>query len=355
MPTHPLDDLDHLKRLDPKGMYDLTVAFPDQCRQALAVAREVDFGPAVAQAKLAALTGLGGSAAGGDLVRCLFEDQAGVPFLVNRDYELPNFVGVGDVVFATSYSGNTEETLSAYEHAKRLGARLVVVTSGGRLAELARQDGNTLVVIPGGQPPRTALGFMTVPVIAACEAMRFLPEQPHERAYALLEECARDWGVDTPFEQNEAKQLAQALHGKLPILYGLGGWQALVANRWKGQINENSKNMAFANAFPELNHNEILGWVKAGEQGVASWVVVYLESGQETQKIRTRGRVTEELIRDLAAVHRVRARGESLYERLLSLTYLGDFVSIYLASLNGVDPENIDSINILKAELSKIA
>lgn len=354
MAHQSLDDRSFLTRLDPKGMYDLTVAFPDQCRQAHAIATEVDLGPAVAQAKLAALTGLGGSAAGGDITRALFEDQAGIPFLVNRDYSLPNFFGVGDVVFAASYSGNTEETLSAYAHAKRMGVRLIGVTSGGELARMAREDGFPVIEIPGGQPPRTALGYMLVPVVVACEKLGLLPAQPHEETYDLLEGCAREWGVDAPFDSNPAKQLAAALHGKVSVLYGLGSWQGLVANRWKGQINENAKNMTFANAFPELNHNEILGWVAADRQGVGKWVAVVLEDGSESEKMKARARVTSKLIEGVAELHTVRALGETFYERVMSLTYFGDFVSLYLAALNGVDPENIDSINILKAELSKV-
>jgi glucose/mannose-6-phosphate isomerase len=138
------------------------------------------------------------------------------------------------------------------------------------------------------------------------------------------------------------------------VLYGLGAWQATVANRWKGQINENAKVMTFANAFPELCHNEILGWVRAGEQGVAEWVGVVLQDGTESAKMKKRAEVTERLVREVATFHRVSAVGGSLLERMLSLVLYGDFVSLYLAALNGVDPENIDSINVLKSELATV-
>jgi glucose/mannose-6-phosphate isomerase len=353
MANNQLDDLDFVTRLDPKGMYRLTTEFPDQCRKALEIGRAAQLSDLALKSRLVVLTGLGGSAAGGDITRAIFEAHGGIPFIVNRDYHLPTFVGVGDIVFCCSYSGNTEETLSAYDSAKRLGAKIIVVTSGGKLAERATADENVLITIPGGQPPRTALGFMAVPVIVACERLSLIPVQDYEAAFSLLESCVSKWSVESSTDSTP-KEIARALYGAVGILYGLGSWQGLVANRWKGQINENAKNMAFANSFPELNHNEILGWVKANEQGVAKWVGVVLEDGTESEKMKARAKVTADLVKDVCQFHTARAKGTSLLERTLSLTLLGDFVSLYLAALNGVDPENIDSINTLKAELASV-
>ncbi|MEA2553363.1 MAG: glucose/mannose-6-phosphate isomerase [Fimbriimonadaceae bacterium] len=351
---HVLDEPGFVTRLDPKGMYSLTEAFPDQCRKALEIARGVAMPDLEARPNVVTLSGLGGSAAGGDLVRAIFEANGSAPFLVNRDYTLPNFVGLGDLVFCASYSGNTEETLSAYQSAKKSAARIICVTSGGKLAEMAHADGNTVIEIPGGQPPRTALGYMFIPVLSACERLNLVPQQDYESAFSVLEECVKRWSVSVPLKENQPKQLADAMHGRVGVLYGLGSYQATVANRWKGQINENAKNMASANAFPELNHNEILGWVKATEQGVSQWIALFLEDGTESEKMKARARVTEQLISKAAKVFRVKAEGQSLLQRMLSLTFFGDFLSLYLAALNGVDPENIDSINVLKSELAKI-
>lgn len=351
---HKLDDPSFVLRLDPKGMYKLTTEFPAQCVRALEIAKGTDLGSLARPVSSVVLTGLGGSAAGGDFTRALFEAHAKVPFTVNRDYHLASFVGPDTLVFAVSYSGNTEETLSAYADAKRRGAQIVVVTNGGKLAEAAKADGYPTVIIPAGQPPRTALGYLLIPVVYACEKFGLIPAQDYAATFALLEKCVADWSLEVPFESNPTKQLAETLFGNLSVLYGLGSWQAIVANRWKGQINENSKNMAFPNAFPELNHNEILGWVGAGKQGVKKWIAVYLEDGSESAKLQARARVTAELIKDVATVVRVQARGEALLEKMLSLTLFGDFVSLYLAALNEVDPENIDSINVLKAELAKV-
>ena len=182
--------------------------------------------------------------------------------------------------------------------------------------------------------------------------MGLLPEQDFSKAFDLLESLCKEWTVEG--SNPIAKELGSSLHGKLGIIYGLGGWQLIVANRWKGQINENAKNHVFVNAFPELNHNEILGWVKAGEQGVTNYVGMILEDGNESAKMKKRAEVTEDLVKELCSFTHVQSVGETLLEKLLSLTYLGDFVSLYLAVLNQVDPENIDSINVLKTELSSV-
>lgn len=352
---HQLDDSAFVLRNDPKGMYRLTAEFPAQVRKAWEISVQSSLPNWTALPDSVVLTGLGGSAVGGDFVKALFEAYGKVPFSVNRDYHLPHFVGGKTLVFATSYSGNTEETLSAYADAKKAGASVIAVTSGGKLAELAKADGFPVIIIPGGQPPRTALGFMLIPVIVACEKLGLIPAQDYEGLIKLLEECVQAYRVEEPEITNMTKKLAIHLHGNLGTVYGLGSWQGIVANRWKGQINENSKNMIFANTFPELNHNEILGWVKAHEQGVNKWLTLVLRDGTESAKMAKRAEVTAELIKNVTEFHYVNAPGKSLLEKMLGLALIGDFVSLYLAALNDVDPENIDHINTLKSELGKIS
>ncbi len=351
---HAIDQRDFVLRNDPKEMYRLTCEFPAQCRQALSIARAAAV-PAPSSVSNIVLIGMGGSAVGGDFVRALLECQGSIPFQVCRDYHVPGYVGASTLVLASSYSGNTEETLSAYAEARSRGAQVIVLTTGGKLGPLAQEHGVPWVKIPSGQPPRTALGFLCIPVIALMEQFGFIPTQDFEAAFALLDQCVADWGIEVPFLNNPSKQLAQVLYGKVSVLYGLGTWQGIVANRWKGQINENAKNMTFANSFPELNHNEILGWVKANGQGVNEWVSVVLEDGSESAKMKARASITLGLVKDICPTqHRVVARGSSLLEKMLSLVLNGDFVSLYLAALNDVDPENIDWINVLKTQLSVI-
>lgn len=352
--AHPLDDLSFVTRLDPRDMLGLTERFPAQCREALRIAQSVSLPPLTQKPTLAMLTGLGGSAAGGDFVRALFEAQGSCPFLVNRDYALPGYVGPETLLFAVSYSGNTEETLAAYADAKQKGCRVIVVTSGGKLAELAAAAGDPIIRVPGGQPPRTALGFLLIPVVSACEQLGLIPAQPYDAAFASLDEGVRLWGQGVPLEANPTKALAQSLYGSVSVLYGLGGWPGVVAGRWKAQINENSKNHTFAHAFPELNHNEILGWVACEKQNAARWSIVLLHDGTESAKLKARAKITFELIGARASVYEAQAIGDSLLAKMLTLTFYGDWTSIYLAALNEVDPENIDWLNYLKGELAKV-
>jgi glucose/mannose-6-phosphate isomerase len=194
---------------------------------------------------------------------------------------------------------------------------------------------------------------MLVPVIVACEKLKLIHAQNLEAAFDLLDECAKEWTVEAI--DNPTKQLARKLHGALPIIYGLGTWQGLIANRWRSQINENAKELTFFNSFPELNHNEILGWVEASKLGVSRYAGVILEDGTESAKMKKRAEVSESLIGEICPFVHVQAKGHTLIQKLLSLAFFGDFVSIYLARLNEVDPENIDWLVHLKDELGKIA
>ncbi|MCU0621857.1 MAG: bifunctional phosphoglucose/phosphomannose isomerase [Gemmatimonadales bacterium] len=348
-----LDQPATIRARDPRGMYDLALGFPEQCRAALRLAEATPLPPADGAIRLVVVSGLGGSAAGGDVTRALIEASGSVPCLVNRDYALPHFVGPDTLVFATSYSGNTEETLSAYADARRRGARIIAVTSGGALGASAERDGVPLFRIPGGQPPRTAMGFMLVPVLVAAGRLGILPPQDVAGAASHCDAQVRQWLAEVPSARNEAKQLAAALHGALGVIYGLGGWQSVVATRWRGQVNENAKQIVLTHAFPELNHNEIIGWEGAAGLGVPRWTTLILEDGEERDRMRLRADVTTALLAPTASVHRVRATGPTLLARMLSLALLGDFVSLYLAALNDVDPYLIRSIDRIKDELAR--
>lgn len=348
-----LDRPSELHQNDPKGMYGLAVGFPAQLRQATEIARKATLPSESRGLSNVVVTGLGGSAAGGDFARALFESEGRVPLSVNRDYRLPRFAGADTLVFATSYSGNTEETLSAYDDARTRKCRIVVVTSGGELAQRAERDGVPAVRIPGGQPPRTAMGFMLVPLLVVAERFGVLETQNVLVAADAVESADAGWLDRVPANKNLAKQLAGVLHGAVGTLYGLESWAAVVANRWKGQINENAKQHVFANVFPELNHNEILAWEGARDQGVLRWVTLFLGSGAETPRSKLRAEVTERLIQGSTTVRWVPAAGSALLARMLTLASLGDFVSLYLAALRGVDPYTIRSIDEIKAELSR--
>lgn len=352
---HLLDESGLLTRLDPHGMMALTLDFPAQCERAMSLASNATLPDLPCTPRQVLVCGMGGSAIGGDYLRALFEEYGTLPVQVIRDYHLPHSVDSNTLVFAVSYSGNTEETLACYAQARARGAMILAISSGGTLKQRADADGVFHLQVPGGQPPRTALGYLFVPLMRLAERLGLLPDlsQPYSQMLQRLVQTRDALQMSVPYAQNPAKQLAQALHKRIPLIYGSGGARATVAMRWKGQINENAKQHAFAYTFPELNHNEILGWVKSSEQA-KNWSVVVLRDPDESAKIRTRIEVTHRLVGERAEWHELTAEGSSQLERLLHLTYFGDFVSLYLALLNEVDPENIDYINILKAELAKV-
>jgi glucose/mannose-6-phosphate isomerase len=354
--TSVLDDAARRAALDAQNMIPLTHEFPEQCRKALDIAMQ--FNPPTPRLPIqnVVVTGLGGSAVGGDLLRVLVEDNGEVPLVVNRDYQMPAWVNDRTFVIAASYSGNTEETLSAFEDAQDRGALLACVTSGGELAQRAAHYGTPVAFIPKGQPPRSAMGYMFIPMLMAAHKVGVIRRDPTgdlQNAIALLEKAREQWNADVPFEKNPAKQLAAKLYGKLPILYGSQAYSSVVAFRWKTQLNENTKIHAYSNGYPEMNHNEILGWVLAKQQ-VPNLAVVLLRDQMERPKIVARVETTKRLFARAAEVHEVFAEGQSLLARMLHAIYLGDWVSCYLALLYGVNPTDISYINLLKAVLEKI-
>ena len=354
--TSVLDDAARRAALDAQNMIPLTHEFPEQCRKALDIAMQ--FNPPTPRLPIqnVVVTGLGGSAMGGDLLRVLVEDNGEVPLVVNRDYQMPAWVNDRTFVIAASYSGNTEETLSAFEDAQDRGALLACVTSGGELAQRAAHYGTPVAFIPKGQPPRSAMGYMFIPMLMAAHKVGVIRRDPTgdlQNAIALLEKAREQWNADVPFEKNPAKQLAAKLYGKLPILYGSQAYSSVVAFRWKTQLNENTKIHAYSNGYPEMNHNEILGWVLAKQQ-VPNLAVVLLRDQMERPKIVARVETTKRLFARAAEVHEVFAEGQSLLVRMLHAIYLGDWVSCYLALLYGVNPTDISYINLLKAVLEKI-
>ncbi len=355
-----LDDIEAMRIIDRSGMLRLTEEFPQQCREALEIATAFTARLSAPQRPAnVVITGLGGSAIGGDMAASLAAIGGDVPVIVNRDYSLPGFVGPNTLVIASSYSGNTEETLSAYAQARSAGCRMACVTSGGELGRMAEADGVPVCRVPGGRPPRASTGFLFIPTLSILHAHVPLAKSCSPGAISLalplLEACSVKWGRNAPLDENAAKQTALRLHGRIPIFYGTQGYRGVLATRWKGQFNENAKAHAFAYVLPEQNHNEILGWDQALTQA-QNWSVAYLRDPQETDetpRIAKRVDVLKTVIGNRADQMDIWAEGSTLMERMLSLLYLGDFASVYAAFLNGVDPTAIAGIDLLKAELSQ--
>ncbi len=299
------------------------------------------------------VAGMGGSAIGGALARAALADHASRPIFVTRAYGIPTWTTPDTMVLCASYSGETEETLACYESAGALGAKRTVVTTGGRLAEMARADGVPVIPLPAGFQPRAAVAYMTVAaleVAALCGVgPRLTPEI--DVAASHVEELVAEWGPGSP-EDSLAKTIARGLHGTTPVIAG-AGLTSPIAYRWKTQINENAKQPAFSHELPELDHNEIVGWEGANDVGRFS--AVFLDDSDAHPRVKQRMELTERLIAgNASSSFRIETRGETAIDRVISLVLLGDLVSIYLAALRGVDPGPVKFIDELKAELARL-
>jgi glucose/mannose-6-phosphate isomerase len=335
-----------ISEVDASGQLADVLELPDQLRDALWKAESAGLTPHDSPGGLI-VAGMGGSAIGGALARAALGVRATRPIILVRDYALPAWTTPDTTVLCASYSGDTEETLAAYEAAAALGARRVAVTAGGALGRQAREDGVPVIPVAGGLQPRCAVGYVTVAaleVAARCGAGPSLRSEI-DVAAAHAERLVHEWGPDAP-EGSRAKALAHALLGTVPVIAGSGP-TGPVAYRWKTQLNENAKTPAFANELPELDHNEVAGW--EGAPGLGPFSGVFLDDPDLHPRVRERLELTRAVVdQSASSTHLVEVAGQSRTERILALVVLGDLVSLYLAVLKGVDPSPIEVIEQLK-------
>jgi glucose/mannose-6-phosphate isomerase len=301
------------------------------------------------------VTGMGGSAIGGDIIRTYALQKAQVPVIVNRDYDMPGFVNSDSLVLTVSYSGNTEETLSSYQQARSQGAAIIVVTSGGKLAHIAQEDGYAVVKIPGGLAPRAATGYLFAPLALIFEELGIVKgagtdiEETVQVLRAMREDIHP--GVDLP--RNQARVIAREMKDSLPIIWGSSARSETAALRWKAQINENAKSPAYYNVFPELNHNEIVGFGMPKDL-LARLVVIILRDPADHPQVKKRMEISKKIIQDkVKKLVELEAQGKSFLAKFYSLAYVGDYASFYLALEYGINPSPVESIDYLKAELAK--
>lgn len=295
--------------------------------------------------------GMGGSAIGGDLVRTLVEPSSPLPFVVNRGYTLPGWVSEKTLVVASSYSGGTEETLSAFAEARERGAQIVAVTSGGTLSE--RADADRTVTIPGGLQPRAALGYSLGVLLRLARSMELtdLPDGVVDDALAAARDRAGRYDQDE--EGNAPRDLSAAFVGALPVVYRGVGLLEAVGMRWQTQINENAKHPAVGNVFPELDHNEIMGYEAGPESVLSAWQVVVLRDRDDHPQIQKRFDATRRLVEgSVGGWHEVETDGDSRLSRMLSLVQYGDWASLWLALRKNVDPTPVETIQQLKKTLA---
>ena len=349
-----LDDVKVYQQNDPEGMLARIKELPMQCQQAWQAAMSFKLPADYADVDRVVVLGMGGSAIGGDLVRSLVQSESRIPVIVHREYGLPAFVDEKTLVIASSYSGNTEETLSGFESALKTKAKKLAMTTGGKLQELAEANNIPVFKIEYKAQPRAALGFSFLPTLGVLQKLGFLKDKSADVAETVqvLEKLSARLGENSPLTGNPAKQLAQRLYGCLPVIYG-AGIAAEAAHRWKTQINENGKAWAFFEVFPELNHNATVGYPFPPE--IAQKIrVVLLRSPLFNERVKLRYEVTCELLKRAGVAYEfVDSEGKSALSQMMSLVMMGDFTSYYLAILYGVDPSPVEVISYLKDRLAK--
>lgn len=337
---------------DSMGLLRAALDLSEQLREGWSASQGVENLPPRDRIENVVILGMGASGVAGDIVRAVAQPLLPLPVVVVRNYELPAFVGEGTLAFAVSYSGNTEETLATATEAVNQGAKLVAISSGGRLAEMAIAQEFPLVRLRSNlEQPRAALGLMTSPILGVLEKLGLFPGAGEWVAAAAnhVESRRDELGVaDGP-----AAQLAEQLAGKNVVVYGGGTTGFIAARRWKTVINENAKTPSFFAEQPELCHNEVVGWEATSEELARTTAVVALRHGDEHPQVFRRFELTEAHIAPhVSAYHTVEATGDGEFTQLFDLIAFGDFVSLHMARLTDVDPGPVPFLDELKAALA---
>jgi len=346
--------LEEIKKLDPKGMMNWIKDFPYQVENAVKIGISSSIKCNSKNVQNIILTGLGGSAIAGDLLRCYLSKELKIPFIVNRHYQLPEFVSKNSLVIVSSYSGNTEETISAYKDAIKKKARILCISTGGKIEKMAQKQEHSCIKIPPGLSPRAALGYSFFPLLVVLSRIGLIKKKENEikETIKLLKEKSSILSnIESP--ENLSLKLAEKLIGKIPVIYSSLDLEA-VNLRWRGQFAENAKQLAFGHVLPEMNHNELVGW-KVLTDLMKQMHVIFLLDKEDHKRIQIRESITKEILANYAdGITEVHSTGKSPLARIFSLVYYGDWTSFYLAILNHEDPEPVKVIDYLKAKLARI-
>lgn len=326
-------------------MKQLIQDFPQHLADGLHIAQQAHLKPAAREIRQVVITGLGGSGIGGTIVSELMASRCKVPIIVNKGYSLPAFVNPYTLVLVSTYSGNTEETLSALSHADAAGAEIGIITSGGQALEYAQKKGCNHIVVPGGNPPRSMFGYSFVQLLKYLSHYGLVDgEVMNEVSHSiqLLEE-------EGATLRAAGTELAGFLQNKMPVVYAGDGFEG-VAVRFRQQFNENSKMVGYTGMVPEMNHNELVGWAGGGDH----MAVVFFRNESDDARVQKRMDINKEIVeRYTPHVREVWSKGGNDIERALYLIHLGDWASYDLSELNDVDVMEIEVIDYLKSELAK--
>jgi glucose/mannose-6-phosphate isomerase len=327
-------------------MEELIVGFTKQLQESLEILQNYSF-VAAKDKKFnnVILTGLGGSGIAGSIVQNYVFDKLKIPFIVNKDYFLPSFIDENTLLIVSSYSGNTEETVAALQKGLKLNATIICITSGGKIAEIAKKKKIDCVLLPSGMPPRACIGYSMLQVVNTLVHFGLLKnnlQKDTKSSIALLESEAKDI-------RKKAKSIAAKLNGKLPIIYSSADYEGM-AVRFRQQLNENSKILTWHNAIPEMNHNELVGW----KDKDPNKVVVILRNEDDYERVQMRMEINKKIFKQYTPhLIEIYSKGKSYLEKIFYFIHLTDFISIELAKLRNVDATEVKVIDFLKGSLAK--
>jgi glucose/mannose-6-phosphate isomerase len=350
-----MDNIGELKnRFDSYNMLEMISSMPDQLEEGISIGKKADLmGLESETFHTVALAGMGGSAIAGDLLKSLLISEMQIPFIVQRHYRLPRFVNKRALVICSSYSGNTEETLSAFEDALINSAHVIAVSTGGKLAVKAVSNKVPLVTLPEGLPPRAALGYSFASLLHIFWRLGLCGNADEDIISAARAMRERNTLYQPENTDNRALSLARKIKGRIPVVFaGQDSFDA-VAARFKGQVCENAKTLAYASQFPECNHNEIVGW--GGLNGMKDkFIAIIIRDSQDHKRVLKRFEIVSRYLEDQGIeVLELSTEEGSNVSRIFLMIQLIDYCSYYLALLNGVDPYTIEAIDYLKRKLSE--
>ncbi len=326
-------------------MKQLISDFTVQLKEALIIGQNYKFLATKKDFSNIVLTGLGGSGIGGSIVQNYVFDKLKIPFIVNKDYFLPAFVNSGSLVIVSSYSGNTEETIAALNQALKAKATVVCITSGGKVAEIAKRKKLDCILLPAGMPPRSCIGYSMTQVLFVLSHFGLVKEnivKDIKASIKLLDTEEKDI-------QKKAKAVANKLNGKLPIIYASADFEGM-ATRFRQQLNENSKMLSWHHVIPEMNHNELVGW----RDKDPNKAVVILRNEDDYERVQTRIEINKKIIKKYSpSITEIYSKGKSYWEKIFYFIHLTDWVSVMLADLRDQDATEVKVIDFLKSELAK--
>jgi glucose/mannose-6-phosphate isomerase len=350
--TSMIESVERIRAADPDDMLSRIKDLPKQVRDAWTIASKATIAPTYSDVRNIVVAGMGGSAIGGDLAAAILADELKVPMTVHRDYGLPAYVGRDSLVIVSSYSGNTEETLSSFEEARKRGAKVLALTTGGKIAELARASNYPVVTFSYKAQPRAALGYSLGLVLGVLTKLGFARDLSDDIESALSDLAKLEERVHEGARTNDAKKMALELQGRIPFAYG-AGVMGVMARRVKGQWNENAKNWSAFDVMSELNHNAVVGF-EHPPIAKEALTVLLLRSDRDNPRHKLRFEVTRELLDRARIPHKtLQFAGRNMLSEVLQMVYFTDYVSFYIALLNGADPSPVKSIDYLKDRLAK--